>query len=150
MIRETTIVGDWKTPAVRALIAHRQQAAPWAWSYGLGLKACVEPTALAVLGLVAATEGSRSAEVSVVVRLAGDWLASLQQSNGSLGISEASPEPGWTTPFALLAWNVLGDTKKSASSRLPGCCANRARSSPKRKANDQCMATIPRSSAGPG
>ena len=37
---------------------------------------------------------------------------SLQQSNGSLGISEASSEPAWSTPFALLAWNVLRGYEK--------------------------------------
>ena len=103
---------DWKQPAIRALTDHRQRDSPWAWSYGRGLAPCVEPTALAVLGLVAATDGSRSAEVSSVVRKAGDWLASLQQPNGSLGISEASPEPGWTTPYALLTWKALGGYEK--------------------------------------
>lgn len=99
---------DWKRTAIRALIGYRKRA----WSYGLELKPCVEPTALAILGLLAATDGAKSPELSAAVRSAGDWLASLQQANGSLGISEASPEPRWATPYAVLAWNALGGYEK--------------------------------------
>ena len=102
------MVDDWKQPAIRALNAHRQRLAPWTWSYRLGSTPCVEPTALAVLALAGATKGSWPPDESTAIRSAGDWLASLQQSNGSLGISATSSEPGWATPYALLAWRALG------------------------------------------
>ncbi len=96
---------DWKHPAKCDLLGRRQRAA---WSYRVGSKPCVEPTALAVLALLAGTERSGSSEIAAAVGPAGEWLASLQQANGSLGISESLSEPGWATPYALLAWNALG------------------------------------------
>jgi hypothetical protein len=42
------------------------------------------------------------------VRDAADWLVTLQQADGSLGVTPALPSPGWTTPYALLLWNALG------------------------------------------
>jgi hypothetical protein len=99
------IVTNWKHLATCALLAHQKRDA---WSYRLGSQPCVEPTALAILALLAVTDGSRSSAVAPAVRAAGGWLASVQQANGSLGISESLPEPGWATPYGLLAWNALG------------------------------------------
>ena len=63
----------------------------------------------------------QSAPVAAAARGAGDWLASIQQANGSLGVSESLPEPGWATPYALLAWKAIGGYEQSASSPSHGC-----------------------------
>ena len=85
------------------------------------------------------------------MRSAGDWLASLQQANGSLGISEASARTGVGHSVRPAGVESAGGIRSaSASSRSTGCCTRRARSSPEITALDPCTATIRRSSAGPG
>jgi len=78
-----------------------------AWSYRNGLGAAVEPTALAILGLVVPGRDA-SADVSSAVRGGADWLSERQRADGSLGVSPALPEVGWATPLAVLAWCALG------------------------------------------
>lgn len=76
-----------------------------AWAYRRGGSPCVEPTVLACLALRAAAgrDGDRSE-----VRTAADWLVSLQQRDGSLGVSARLTNPGWGTAYALLLWKALG------------------------------------------
>jgi hypothetical protein len=42
------------------------------------------------------------------VRRSADWLAGLQRPDGSLGVSVALPDPGWSTPYGVLLWATLG------------------------------------------
>jgi hypothetical protein len=72
------------------------------WSYALEGTPGTEPTALACLALRATGNGDESDPP--VVRTASRWLASIQQSNGSVGVSEALPVPEWATPLAILVW----------------------------------------------
>jgi hypothetical protein len=37
---------------------------------------------------------------------AGDWLATIQRPDGSVGVSAAVAEPGWATPLAVLVWSA--------------------------------------------
>ena len=71
-----------------------------------------EPTALAALALLAQND-NRSLSLN-----AGKYLASLQQSDGSVGLFEKVLEPKWPTSLALLLWSSLPeiemDVKKKA------------------------------------
>ena len=67
------------------------------------------------------------------LRSAGDWLASLQQANGSLGISASIARTGVGHP--VRPSGVEGDRGlrgTSVSVRSHGCCTRPARSSPER------------------
>ena len=55
-----------------------------------------EATALAAMAL--ASQGREKAAAQAL-----DWLARLQQSDGSLGIDEVTPHPRWPTGWTLLA-----------------------------------------------
>jgi hypothetical protein len=68
----------------------------------------VEPTALATLGLLASRDRSVDDDSTVIARSAADWLAALQQPDGSLGVSRTLTEPGWGSPYALLVWGAVG------------------------------------------
>jgi hypothetical protein len=103
---EATTANDWQGPARRALLGLRSGAS--GWGYRIGTAPGVEPTALAGLGLLAAGRGVRPEEGGAAVTAAADWLAAIQQRDGSLGVSERLPTPGWTTAYALLLWKALG------------------------------------------
>src|SRR6185312_8568663 len=98
---------EWMGSAVRALIDLRAQANPVAWGYQKGSSPCVEPTALAALALLSARENAHAREAGSVARAAADWLAKVQEPDGSLGVSEALSEPGWGSPYGLLVWRAL-------------------------------------------
>ena len=96
---------DWSDRAGRELAG---LAGPdGAWGYRRGASAFVEPTALATLALMARTHGG-AAEPLPAARRAADWLASVQSSDGSLGLNLSQPTPGWMTPYAVLVWRALG------------------------------------------
>ena len=69
----------------------------WSLGYSDSGDIAAEPTALAVLALVAHQRwlGARS--------LAGA-LASMQQSTGAVGVRPGEGLPGWTTGLAVSAW----------------------------------------------
>lgn len=71
-----------------------------------GLPAC-EPTALAALAL---HRGGRAGQQAKAL----DWLADLQQGDGSVGIDGANPTPCWPTGWALLAWRAAISTSQAA------------------------------------
>ena len=98
---------DWVTTARRELL--RLRAGTTGWGYRAGTPACVEPTVLASLGLLATqSETSDDGTVDRSIAASADWLAKLQRPDGSLGLSESRPTPGWTTPYAILLWRALG------------------------------------------
>lgn len=94
---------DW-TARARGELARLLGEGP-AWSYRPGGEASVEPTVLAVLGLLSVTSDDESLAVA---RKATAWLAGLQQADGSLGISATNQEPRWPTSYALLAFQTVG------------------------------------------
>lgn len=59
-----------------------------------------EPTALAALALAAAGQFAAA-------RRCGDWLQTLQNRDGSIGVMAGQPDPHWPTSLALLAWTRL-------------------------------------------
>ncbi|WP_406696382.1 prenyltransferase/squalene oxidase repeat-containing protein [Singulisphaera sp. Ch08] len=94
---------EWIGAARRELLAFRATSA--GWGYRNGSRLSVEPTALAGLALVTSSEDSHTDES--IVRRAADWLVSIQNPDGSLGISVGHSSPCWPTPYALLLWNTL-------------------------------------------
>ncbi|NIP86668.1 MAG: hypothetical protein GTO03_14335 [Planctomycetales bacterium] len=58
-----------------------------------------EPTALTALGLLAWDRPSSA-------RLALDWLLGVQAVDGSVGVTADSPQPGWPTALAVIAWQT--------------------------------------------
>jgi hypothetical protein len=77
------------------------------WGYRSDGSSSVEATALACLGLLACRQETPSQKVASVVTRAAEWLATMQNSDGSLGVCAALPEPGWATPYAVLLWSAL-------------------------------------------
>ncbi len=99
-------MSDWKGKARTRLLRLRDRSG--VWGYREGGSSAVEATALASLGLHACwtsspPEAERDAALQAVA-----WLESMQQPDGSLGVSPALPRPGWATPYALLLWQALG------------------------------------------
>lgn len=94
------------------------------WGYREGGQPCAEPTVLACLGLLACGSDGRQIASRSAVRQAADWLAAIQQVDGSVGLSETLSGPRWPTAYALLLWSVLGGYHRSRSKAvtwLLGC-----------------------------
>jgi hypothetical protein len=68
----------------------------------------VEATALASLGLHACWDGQPPDPERTAVDRVAAWLETIQQPDGSLGVSLSLPSPGWATPYAILLWQALG------------------------------------------
>lgn len=98
---------EWSGAACRELLGLRATAS--GWGYRKGSRPSVEPTALVGLGLIASPEASDDS----AVRPAADWLASIQNQDGSTGLSAGQTSPCWTTPYALLFWNALPGFEKA-------------------------------------
>jgi hypothetical protein len=85
------------------------------WAYRSGASPSAEPTALASFALLASSASSSMAEAASSTRAAGDWLAALQNTDGSVGVAAATPAPGWATPYALLLWQALSGYEQPRS-----------------------------------
>ena len=70
------------------------------WTYRAGVESASEPAAWAAAALVACGEAEAALRPA-------RWLAGLQQSYGSVGISIDEDEPRWPTSLALLAWSMV-------------------------------------------
>jgi hypothetical protein len=94
---------DWIAEARKRLIRLFSSGRGWGYK-GNGMVG-TEPTALALLALRATqTSDERSPQATdQAVR----WLASIQNPNGSVGISQVLSSPEWPTPYTILAWSAL-------------------------------------------
>jgi len=63
-----------------------------------------EPSVLAALAL--AGHGLRGAELPVL-----EYLSRSQQADGSVGVREKEPTPGWPTSLAIIAWQLFDPEK---------------------------------------
>src|SRR5262249_35804304 len=80
--RGVSATEGWMEPARRALVGLRGGGR--AWSYRAGAEPSVEPTALACLGLLASRRGAAAGNDLAAIQAAADWLAALQNPDGSL------------------------------------------------------------------
>jgi hypothetical protein len=92
----------WREQARQILTEHRGRAA--GWGYHRGGTPCVEPTVLADLALLPDSHG---ADGPAAARRDAAWLETIQQRDGSVGVSERLGTPGWGTPYALLLWQAV-------------------------------------------
>lgn len=99
---------DWEQAARRALNGLRAAPETRAWGYQKESTPSVEPTSLAVLGLLASRGDAGERDSMAMARGAADWLCAIQHPDGSLGVSQSLTEPGWGTPYALLVWGIIG------------------------------------------
>jgi len=102
--RWSAMVCDWIEGARERLLGLRQAGTGWADL--AGAPARVEPTVLACLGLLASDPNGKG--VHDVVRSSASWLASIQNPDGSLGVSQELTTPGWGTSHAIWLWTGLG------------------------------------------
>jgi hypothetical protein len=77
------------------------------WTYRASEHSASEPAAWAALALAA------HGRLDEAIRPA-NWLAKIQQADGSVGISEAEKEPRWPTSLALWAWSILNKSTDAA------------------------------------
>jgi hypothetical protein len=131
------VTSEWSRAARRELLALRGTSA--AWSYRNGSKPAVESTALAGLGLLASTDASRAQDPDSVTRPAADWLASIQNADGSLGIAAEQPSPRWTTPYALLLWNALTGFEKPRRGAVAWLLREKGRAIPPESDSDHIV-----------
>jgi hypothetical protein len=96
---------NWMQQAREELMKRRGGSG--VWGYRCAHSPSVEATVLACLGYMACWGKDPPKSELAVVRKSADWLLRLQRSDGSLGVSPMLPEPGWTTPYAVLLWNAL-------------------------------------------
>jgi hypothetical protein len=96
----------WEGRARRELLDRRGRSG--AWGYRESGAPGVEPTALAILGLIASEGIPSPTDDGAANREAAAWLAAIQREDGSLPASTGPAMPGWATPYAVLSWGGLG------------------------------------------
>lgn len=84
----------WTDEVISELVAAKS------WNYHRFGSSFTEPAALAALALLG--EGCIAEAMPL-----GNWLASLQNKDGSLGISETESAPKWPTALGLSVWSLL-------------------------------------------
>jgi hypothetical protein len=75
------------------------------WSYRPGAAPASEPAATAALALAG---HGRSDAARQICR----WLISIQNDDGTLGITAAERQPHWPTGLAVLAWKAMGEERE--------------------------------------
>ena len=98
-------MNDWKSRAKEELLRLRDRSGAWAYRSDQGPSA--EPTALACLGLWSCQGDPPARSRDSAIQRGADWLLSLQNGNGSLGINPSLSSPCWATAHAILLWKVL-------------------------------------------
>jgi hypothetical protein len=96
---------NWVQSACDDVLRLRNRAG--LWGYRSDRRSSVEATSLACLGLLCCREAAPSQEAASAVKRGAEWLATLQQADGSLGVCASLPQPGWATPYAILLWSAL-------------------------------------------
>lgn len=96
---------DWTGRAQEELLRLRDRSGAWGYRNDRGPG--VEPTVLACLGLWSCRNTSPLEARPGAIRRGADWLLSLQNADGSLGLAPSLPSPCWATSHAMLLWNAL-------------------------------------------
>jgi hypothetical protein len=79
------------------------------WGYRPNSEPYVEPTVLCNLGLLASADELDAPKMLRLAAGSAEWLATIQQKDGSVGPSKSLPEPSWPTPYALLLWTIVDE-----------------------------------------
>lgn len=95
---------DWLTDS--------KEAVP-GWGYQTGEPPAAEPTAVAILALLAG--GRLQAAIDAL-----QWLCEFQATDGSLGVRAGEPTPKWPTSLAVLAWQSALVAGRQGKLLLPG------------------------------
>ncbi len=95
----------WVQSAYDDLIRSRNRAG--LWGYRSDLSSSVEATSLACLGLLCCGDAQPAEEIASAVKRGAEWLATMQNADGSLCVCATLPQPGWATPYAILLWSAL-------------------------------------------
>ena len=95
----------WIQLACDDIIRLRNRAGLWGYRSDLG--SSVEATSLACLGLLSCHEAEPPQKVASAVKRGAEWMATMQNADGSLGVCASLPQPGWATPYAILLWSAL-------------------------------------------
>ncbi len=107
---------SWISSSVDQLL--RLRVADVGWGYrGEGSAYC-EPTAMACLALLAASDEQPVEETAELVATSAAWLAELQQPDGALGISAELSKPRWPTAYAALLWSQIPGYEKPLARAL--------------------------------
>ena len=93
-------MNDWKSRAKEELLRLSDRSGAWAYRSDQGPSA--EPTALACLGLWSCQGDPPARSRDSAIQRGADWLLSLQNGNGSLGITASLSSPCWATAHAIL------------------------------------------------
>ena len=96
---------DWTREARRDLLA--LQRTQGNWGYKNGATPCVEPSALASLGLLASGSDESAASDLGGARSTAEWIAAIQRGDGSVPVSPEIETSAWTTPLAILFWSGI-------------------------------------------
>ena len=96
---------DWIAAARRRLLELRGDAP--VWGYGPRKPPNVEPSVFAALAMLATDADAERPATRERARISGDWLARIQNADGSVGLSEELPLPNWPTAHAILLWGAL-------------------------------------------
>jgi hypothetical protein len=88
---------DWSFAVLDQL--HAQHT----WGYHAAGPSASEPAALAALALLA--HGDSSSALPAL-----DWLLSVQDADGSVGIEAGQSTPGWPTGWCMLAWQAAQES----------------------------------------
>lgn len=89
-----------------------QLAAAERWTYRASRESAAEAAAWSALALAAWGEAAAA-------RAPADWLVSIQQGDGSVGVFAAEMEPRWPTSLALLAWSSVDQGDESHRYQAP-------------------------------
>ena len=82
-----------------ALVQLQKIVAQGNWGYHPTGPQAAEPAAFACLAL-------NAHELHQEAKTLADWLASLQQDSGSVGVTQDQDTPAWPTSLAMLAWQA--------------------------------------------
>jgi len=98
---------------VNETLAHLQERiAQGNWGYQPTGPQATEPAAFACLALVA---NHMQQEASTLAT----WLAKLQSSGGSVGVTQEQETPSWPTSLAMLAWQACDQAADSSQFEVP-------------------------------
>jgi hypothetical protein len=107
----------WLEAAIAKLIELRGKAE--GWGYRPNSSPYVEPTVLGSIALLASADEFERPKMLKLAMQSAEWLAAIQQADGTVGPSEVLIEPSWPTPYALLLWSIVDELSSRPSFEGP-------------------------------